>query len=278
MSNTNDFIIEDGILKVYRGAGGDIVIPDEVTGFLFVFAEFWEPFTLTLSKNMKANYDTLLSPGIVTVNIPVGTELECSSFGPNHSSSFTQLKEINVDPENQSCASENGILYSKDMTILYACPAAYEGEVVIPETVKEIGKRAFDGCKNLTEIIIPSTVEEIGERAFMDCKSLKKVVIQGDKTKIGKEAFLRCGKITTAGLYGSVKGKKGYSFEFPWTSSIPENAFSGMNKLKTVVLPDTVKSIGKNAFKGCKSLESINLPENVKCDKKTFKDCKKLSV
>ena len=51
-----------------------------------------------------------------------------------------------------------------------------------------------------------------------------------------------------------------------------------MNKLKTVVLPDTVKSIGKNAFKGCKSLESINLPENVKCDKKTFKDCKKLSV
>ena len=77
MSNTNDFIIEDGILKVYRGAGGDIVIPDEVTGFLFVFAEFWEPFTLTLSKNMKANYDTLLSPGIVTVNIPAGTELEC---------------------------------------------------------------------------------------------------------------------------------------------------------------------------------------------------------
>ena len=164
------------------------------------------------------------------------------------------------------------------MTILYACPAAHEGEVVIPETVKEIGKRAFDGCKNLTEIIIPSTVEEIGERAFMDCKSLKKVVIQGDKTKIGKEAFLRCGKITTAGLYGSVKEKRGYSFEFPWTSSIPENAFSGMNKLKTVVLPDTVKSIGKNAFKGCKSLESINLPENVKCDKKTFKDCKKLSV
>ena len=100
----------------------------------------------------------------------------------------------------------------------------------------------------------------------------------GRASAIGKEAFLRCGKITTAGLYGSVKGKKGYSFEFPWTSSIPENAFSGMNKLKTVVLPDTVKSIGKNAFKGCKSLESINLPENVKCDKKTFKDCKKLSV
>ena len=51
-----------------------------------------------------------------------------------------------------------------------------------------------------------------------------------------------------------------------------------MAKLKTVVLPETIKLIGKNAFKGCKSLESINLPEGVKCDKKTFKDCKNLSV
>lgn len=278
MSNTNDFIIENGILKGYRGAGGEIVLPDEVTGCMFTFAEFYDPFTITLSGNMKATHDDLISPGVVTINVPAGTQFECSSYGPNHSSFYSMLEAINVDPENPNCASENGILYSKDMTILYSCPAAHEDNVVIPASVKQIASHAFDGCKKLTGIVIPATVEKIGERAFMDCKSLKKIVIQGGNTEIDKEAFLRCAKITTAGLTGSTKGKKGYSFEFPWTNTIPENAFSGLNKLKTVVLPDTIKSIGKNAFKGCKSLESINLPAGVKCDKKTFKDCKKLSI
>ena len=179
MSNASDFVIENGGLKEYRGPGGNVVIPDEVTGFVGApaFCDFWEPFSLTLSGNMSANFDELLSQGIVELNIRAGTRFECSSCGPNRTSFFAMLKSINVAPENPNCASENGILYSKDMTILYACPAAHEGSVVIPDTVKEIGPRAFDSCKNLKEIIIPASVEKIGERAFVDCSALKKVTI-----------------------------------------------------------------------------------------------------
>ena len=279
MSNPNDFVIEDGILMAYKGAGGDVVIPEEVTAFPGrpVFCDFWDPISLTLSNSMKARFTNLLSQGLVALHIPAGTEFECSDCGPNRTSFFKLLKEITVDPENPYCASDNGILYSKDMTVLYACPPAHEGKVVIPDTVTEIGPRAFDSCKKLTEIVIPATVKRIGERAFVDCSGLKKLTVMGEKTAIGAEAFLRCSKLTTAGLKGTGKGK-GFSVEFPWTKSIPQNAFSGMTKLKTVVLPETVKSIGKNAFKGCKGLESINLPEGIKCDKKTFKDCKNLSV
>ena len=279
MSNTSDFVIENGILKEYVGPGGDVVIPDGVKSFGTspVFCDFWEPFVLTLSESMQASFAELLSQGITVLNIPAGTEFQCSDCGPNYTSFFAMLKEINVDPNNPYCASAKGILYSKDMTILYACPAAHEGAVVIPDTVKQIGPHAFDGCKKLKEIVIPASVAEIGERAFMDCKALSKIILMSEKTKIGSEAFLRCAKLATAGLKGTLGGK-GYSYEFPWTEEIPENAFSGMNKLKKVVLPETVKAFGKNAFKGCKSLEEINLPDNVKCDKKTFKDCKNLSV
>ena len=278
MSNASDFVIENGTLKEYHGSGGDIVIPEEVIDVFSVpFCGVSDLFSLTLSGNMKTSFGDLLSQGITVLNIPAGTVFRCSDCGPNYTSFFTMLKEINVDPNNPRCASANGILYSKDMTILYACPAAHEGPVVIPDTVKQIGPHAFDGCKKLKEIVIPASVTEIGERAFMDCKALSKIVLQSENTKIGPEAFLRCAKLATAGLKGTLGGK-GYSYEFPWVEEIPENAFSGMNKLKKVVLPETVKAIGKNAFKGCKSLEEINLPENVKCDKKTFKDCKNLSV
>ncbi len=279
MSNASDFVIENGAILEYKGSGGEVIIPDGVTAFgnSPVFCDFWDPFTLTLPDGMKAKFDDLLSQGIAGLNISAGTEFECSSCGPNHSSFYALLKEINVDPGNPGCASLDGVLYSKDLTTLYACPAAHEGSVTIPETVKIIGSHAFDGCTKLKEIVIPTSVAEIGERAFMDCKALAKVVISSETTKIGAEAFLRCGKLATAGQKGTLKGK-GYSFEFPWTEEVPENAFAGMNKLKKVVLPETVRVIGKNAFKGCKSLEEINLPEGVKLDKKAFKDCKNLSV
>ena len=272
------FIIENGALKGYTGSDTNIVIPDEVKEFAGApaFLGREEPFTLTLSPNMTCRFGDLLSEGIAVVNIPEGTKFTCSDCSPNSGSLFKLLKQINVDPANESCASVDGILYNKDMTILYACPAAYEGDVKIPATVTTIGRRAFSGCKLIKEIILPDSVTTIEEQAFADCKVLKKLVLSDNLTNVGKEAFLRCGKITSAGPKGGKKNK--FSMEYPWNTKIPENAFSGLKSLKQVVLPETITEIGKNAFKACKSLESINLPANVKCDKKLFKDCVKLSV
>lgn len=278
MSNASDFIIENGVLTKYVGKGGDIVIPEEVKEIFSVpFCDFPELFTLTLSGSMKCSFGDILSQRITALRIPAGTEFNCAYEGPNHTAFYSELKAIDVDPANPHCASKDGVLYSKDMSILYACPAAHEGKVMIPDTVRKIGPHAFDSCSLLKEIVIPASVEEIGDRAFVDCKALSKVSLPGKDTKIGAEAFLRCGKLVTAGTVGTLKGK-GYSYEFSWSDAIPENAFAGMNKLKTVVLPDGVKMIGKNAFKGCKALEQINLPDGVRFDKKAFKDCAKLSL
>lgn len=35
MSNTNDFIIENGVLSKYVGSGGDVIVPDGVTAIGF---------------------------------------------------------------------------------------------------------------------------------------------------------------------------------------------------------------------------------------------------
>jgi hypothetical protein len=35
MSNASDFVIENGILKEYVGSGGEVVIPEGVTGIAY---------------------------------------------------------------------------------------------------------------------------------------------------------------------------------------------------------------------------------------------------
>ena len=45
--------------------------------------------------------------------------------------------------------------------------------------------------------------------------------------------------------------------------TIKESAFSGMNRLKSVIIPSSVKEIDNNAFDGCDSLESVTLSDSI---------------
>ena len=267
----NDFVIKDGWLDEYKGKSTDVVIPENVTAFnLPAFLGMEEPFTLTLSNAMTCSFQDLISPGLSVLNIPAGTKFECSNCAPNNSPFLAQLKQINVEPENESCASVDGILYSKDMTTLYACPAAYEGDVVIPATVTTIAERAFYGCKLLKQIVVPDSVTSIGNRAFADCKSLKKLILPGNLSSFGAEVFLRCAKLTSAGPKGS---ETAFDLIFPWIEEIPDEAFLGMQKLKTVLLPASIKKVGKNAFKNCKALSDLTMPKSAQVAKNTFNGC-----
>lgn len=283
MSNKKDFVIKKGKLTEYVGPkSGDIVIPEEVTGMDGppTFLDIMEgPFSLTLSGSMSCTVSNLLAQELTVLNIPAGATVTMVSdrFNANNGNPFFKnLEAIHVAEGHPTLSSENGLLYNKDKTVLLSCPRGVKGTVKLPETVTEIADEAFYGCSQVTEVAIPSGVTAIGGRAFADCKSLKKIVLPDKIKTIGKEAFLRCSKIKTAGLKGT-GGKKGFDYEFPWTDAIPGNAFSGIKSLKQVTLPDSVQSIGKDAFKACANLEEINLSDNVTFDKKTFKDCTKLS-
>lgn len=49
--------------------------------------------------------------------------------------------------------------------------------VTIPDSVTDIDKMAFYGCKRLREITIPENVTYIGEAAFTECENLKLITI-----------------------------------------------------------------------------------------------------
>ena len=80
-----------------------------------------------------------------------------------------------VDPDNKYLCSIDGILFSKDRTVLIFCPCGKEGKYVIPPGTKMIGKSAFE-CTRLNEIVISNTVEKIESRALGDGPSCSLIV------------------------------------------------------------------------------------------------------
>ena len=68
-------------------------------------------------------------------------------------------------------------------------------DLVIPDDVTKIGKRAFSGCSSLSSVTIPNSVTSIGNSAFWNCSSLTSVTIGNSVTSIGNSAFWNCNSL-----------------------------------------------------------------------------------
>ena len=105
----------------------------------------------------------------------------------------TCLSEINVDSNNSSYSSSDGVLFSKDKDVLIKYPQGKEGtSYVIPGSVTQIYDKAFTSCDNLEAVTIPSSVTSIGNSAFEYCAKLKTVTIPSSVTSIGEFAYDYC--------------------------------------------------------------------------------------
>jgi len=56
-------------------------------------------------------------------------------------------------------------------------------KIILPSSLRIIGKNAFSGCEWLTDIALHDGIEEIGEHAFYNCKRLKSITIPGTVKK-----------------------------------------------------------------------------------------------
>jgi hypothetical protein len=142
---------------------------------------------------------------LTTVTIPANV----SSIGYSPFIYCSELTAINVNNNNKSYSSADGVLYNKERTELIQWPAGKQGEAAIPNGVTTIKANAFTG-NQLTGVTIPDSVTYIEQGAFMD-NQLTGVVIGGGVTFIGDYAFQN-------------------------------------NQLSEVTVPDSVTSIGAGAF------------------------------
>ena len=137
-------------------------------------------------------------------------------------------------------------------------------EVNLPDTIKEIGSRAFYWCWNLTQVQLPQELEIIGERAFGNCNRLQKISIPDSVHTIEEYAFAYCASLKEVELPQSL-------------TSISNELFYECSILETVILPDGVEHIGRYAFSDCTALREIRLPaELVSVSEGAFADCTSL--
>jgi len=167
------------------------------------------------------------------------------SIGEYVFSGCTSLTAINVDTDNVSFSSENGVLFNYDKTVIMAYPAGKtETSYNIPSSVNSIDKDAFYNCTNLTSITIPPSVASIGDGAFRYCSNLTSINIPTSVTTIRNYTFCNCTRLTSINIPASLT----------WIGVM---AFNECSALTSITFPAYLKVIDNFAFSYCSSLTSI---------------------
>ena len=98
-------------------------------------------------------------------------------------------------------------------------------ELLIPDTVREIGTAAFWGCEKLQSISLSCGVKEIDDDTFFACTSLRSIDIPDGVVRIGENAFGNCVSLSRISLPKSVTQISAESFD--GCSSLSEVLWGG---------------------------------------------------
>lgn len=169
--------------------------------------------------------------------------------------------------------------------------------IIIEDSVKSIGSRAFKNCVNLQRLTIGTNVEKIGSGAFRGCTSLRRIywnAINVADFEVSNGVFYEAG-IDSTGIrveFGNeVLYIPNYAFypgfgDASYTPNVTritfgeniihigKSAFSKCANIRDIEIPDKVETIGEHAFSDCLDVTSLTLGKAVKdIDAYAFYNC-----
>ena len=214
-------------------------IPETVTRIATgAFANQNSLVNLYASKSLKQidSHAFLYAASIKNFSVPTGTSLGLHA-----------LSGLGVALKDRSVKCGSGGTFSIKLDVVVGSLKC-QGAVTIPNDIRIVSDRAFDGSR-ITNLIVPTNVEEIGSLAFRG-NPLTSISLTAGLTAIGPQAF------------SGVSALKSISLP-PTLITIGRAAFEKTNALKKIVVSEGVTSIGSGAFSGVKSDADIYLPNSV---------------
>lgn len=243
----------------YHGQEEKLAIPETLSG-----VPVTEVYSLG-SENQDKITQIILPKSIAGKGIDAKNELY-SAF-----SSLNSLSSIEVEENNRELAAKDGVLYSKDFSVMLVYPRAKpDTSYVEPDTVRiSYGYKGNRLLKEITfssnkeykspgrcegasieKVVFPPNITSIWTSAFENCTCLKEIQWGGNETRIGPWAFRNCSSLTNVELPKSLKKLESF-------------AFSDCKKLKNIKLPFGLSYIGDYVFASNASLKNITLPDSV---------------
>jgi len=169
------------------------------------------------------------------------------------------------------------------------------GELVIPASVKEIGREAFSNCSGFTgNLTIPNSVTTIGVGAFNQCSGFTgSLILPNSVTTIGNSAFYNCqrftGDLTIPSSITTIENETfSGCFGFNGKLTIPNSvtfiensAFRGCSGFTgNLTIPSSITAIGYSAFDGCSGFTgNLTLPKSLELvTSKSFNECNNIQT
>ena len=181
-----------------------------------------------------------------------------SSMYSNSFKNCTSLTKVNISDLAAWCSGSYGDYFP------YGYSLYLNGEkitdLIVPNSVNNIGSNAFWGCTSLTSVTISSVVESIGEKAFYGCPELSSIIVSEDNPVYDSRDNCNC--IVETATNTIVVGNNKLIIPKSITA-IGNYAFAGHKLPKTIVIPNSVTSIGDYAFSDCIGLTSVKIGKYV---------------
>ncbi len=270
--NDSNFEIVDNRVIKYLGNESVVFIPDGIE--VLDSCLFWDNQHIeevVLPQSLKSiGGDTFYNcKNLKKVNIPKYVEL----MGNNP---FAGCPKIEILNESDYFIYKNDALYSKDMQrIIYFSVASNIKEIILPKTLKFIGKHTFYLCDNLEKIILPKSLCHIENNPFAGCSKLS-VENHSDSYIIENDVIYDRYKRSVIGALNKIKIKELYLPE--GLKTINRNAFWNCKGIETIIFPKSLVDIGYNPFVACSNIKFKNKsPEFKVIDNILYnQDCSKL--
>lgn len=299
-SNLSDFVIENGVLLEYKGNGGDVVIPGNITKISAGAFANTALKKIVIPGNVKELKEwtlsgcvvekVIISEGVTKIGSESFWDIICDTIEipasvtliENFAFAFSTVSNIKGSSENQYYKDIDGVLFTRDGTTLVRYPSAKSGiEYTIPDSVTQIRNGAFSYNKNIQKVFIPQSVTSIGAFAFNRCENLEFVNIPENIKILEECTFQLCKSLKSIYIPDSVEVIGRYAFNECVSLSdvtlpnglktIDTCAFNNCARLKSIIIPQSVTKIGFSAFYGCSSLSDVSLPETADVESQAFK-------
>ena len=159
-------------------------------------------------------------------------------------------------------------------------------DISFSESIKSIKSSAFQDCEKLEKIDLTKGMEEIGDWAFAGCVKLGNITLGENITKIGYNAFGGCSGLKKVMMNARLENEK-RTFENAGSEGMDVIYGKGITKIgslftkstvRSIEIPEGVKTIEDSAFEDCEKLERIELPESMEqVGQYAFKGCRGVS-